>query len=216
MFDLNKKIDEYKNSFATKVPEDIREIMINETKKLKISQISKQAIRRGDQAINFILPDINNEIVELKEVIKNKNYIILNFYRGNWCPYCSLELRAYESLKDNFEDNGIEILSISPQTIEQSTLTKQSLHLRYKILSDRDNIVSKKYGLVFQISKKLRKIYNDFNIDIKYANNSDSYEIPMPATYIIDKNMNIIYDFIDEDYTKRVDPAALLKYIKSI
>lgn len=129
-------------------------------------------------------------------------------------------LKATENLKnEKLSKNALKLkdkaklVAISPQTPDASLTTMQKNELSFEVLSDTNNKVAKEYGLVFSLAQELRPIYEKFGIDIVASNNENSFELPMPATYVINKNKEIIYAFIDEDYTSRSEPQEILDII---
>ena len=216
MQNLEEKIQEYKAGFRQKVSKDIQEKMAKATTKLKELNLSKKALKSGDKIKEFSLPNALGKQISIKEILSNNSYAILNFYRGGWCPYCSLELNEFKEYINNFNNLNTKIVAISPQTPDATLSTQEKLELSFEVLSDVDNIVSKEFGLVFKLDDEVVDIYKSFNIDLASSNNSNNNEIPIPATYLIDKNMQIIYHFVDEDYTNRLDPAILIKEIENI
>lgn len=211
---LLDEIKKYQEAFKEKVPEDIQKIMLDATEELKRLSLSKDALKVSDKAINFELPNAVNKPVSLKEALENNEFVVINFYRGQWCPYCNLELKALQSINDELAKLNAKIIAISPQTPDSSLSTKEKNELEFEVLSDKENKVAKEYGLVFSLAEELRPIYKSFGIDIESSNKEDSYELPMPATYIINKKQEIIYSFIDEDYTKRSEPQTILDIIQ--
>lgn len=211
---LLDEIKKYQEAFKEKVPEDIQKVMLDATEELKRLSLSKDALKVSDKAINFELPNAVNKPVSLKEALENNEFVVINFYRGQWCPYCNLELKALQTINDELVKLNAKIIAISPQTPDSSLSTKEKNELAFEVLSDKENKVAKEYGLVFSLAEELRPIYKSFGIDIEGSNKEDSYELPMPATYIINKNQEIIYSFIDEDYTKRSEPQTILDIIQ--
>jgi len=211
---LAQKIEEYKVEFRKKAPKEVQEIMVKATQKLKNTKISQNALKVGDKIPSFTLRDTLGNLVDFDIFLQDNDFVVIDFYRGAWCPYCSLELRALQEINDELKTLNTSIVAISPQTPDNSLSTKEKAELEYEVLSDIDNVVAKKFGLVFSLDESLRSIYNQFGIDIPSSNNSQSYEIPMPATYVVDKSGVIIYDFVDEDYTKRLEPQIILEQIK--
>jgi len=214
MSKLAQKIEEYKVEFREKAPKEVQEIMVKATQKLKNTKISQNALKVGDKIPSFTLRDTLGNLVDFDIFLQDNDFVVIDFYRGAWCPYCSLELRALQEINDELKTLNTSIVAISPQTPDNSLSTKEKAELEYEVLSDIDNVVAKKFGLVFSLDESLRSIYNQFDIDIPSSNNSQSYEIPMPATYVVDKSGVIIYDFVDEDYTKRLEPQIILEQIK--
>ncbi|QKJ22417.1 peroxiredoxin-like family protein [Poseidonibacter lekithochrous] len=210
---LIDEINNYKEGFKTKVPQELQEVMLNATEELKKTSLSKNALKVGNTAKDFALPNAVNQTVSLDELLKENDFVVINFYRGLWCPYCNLELKALQSINDELINNNAKLVAISPQTPDASLTTKEKNELEFEVLSDSHNTLAKDYGLVFSLAEELRPIYESFGIDIVGLNDEDSFELPLPATYVINKQKEIIYSFIDEDYTSRCEPQEILDII---
>lgn len=210
---LIDNIKQYQETFKQRVPKDLQEVMLKATENLKNEKLSKNALKLKDKAKSFTLKNAINKDVNLDELLKENEFVVLNFYRGAWCPYCNLELKAFEQINDKLIQNKAKLVAISPQTPDASLTTMQKNELSFEVLSDTNNKVAKEYGLVFSLAQELRPIYEKFGIDIVASNNENSFELPMPATYVINKNKEIIYAFIDEDYTSRSEPQEILDII---
>lgn len=209
-------IKEYQNGFKAKVPQEIQEKMKVATKELEDASISKNALKVGDFAKEIKLPNAVGKEISLFDTLDNNEFVIVNFYRGEWCPYCNLELKALQSYNDEFKKLGASLIAVSPQSTDSSLSTKEKNELAFEVLSDANNIIAKDYGLVFSLADELKPIYLSFGIDIPSKNQENSYEIPMPATYLINKNKEIVFSFIDEDYTKRCEPQDIIDILKSL
>jgi len=207
-------INEYKAGFKQKAPQEVQEIMLKVTKKLEDEKISKNALKVGDIAKEFTLVNALWKEISLNDILNDNDFAIINFYRGVWCPYCNLELKSLQEKNEEFKSLGAKIVAISPQTPDSSMTTQEKNELEFEVLSDKNNLIAKEYGLVFSLAEELRPIYKSFNIDIPTNNGEESFELPMPATYVINKNKEIIFSFIDEDYTKRCEPQDILDAIK--
>lgn len=214
MTNLAKKIEEFQEEFKQNVPNDIQVLMENSIKELKQTSISAQALKQGDKIKDFVLPNALGFDIRFSEILKNNDFMVVNFYRGLWCPYCNLELNALQSIENELKELNTSLLAISPQTPDASLETKEKNNLSFEVLSDNKNIVAKEFGLVFSLDEKLRPIYSSFGIDMKTSNSDDSWEIPMPGTYLVNKNLEVIFAYIDEDHTKRLEPKILLDIIK--
>ncbi|MGB6327945.1 MAG: peroxiredoxin-like family protein [Halarcobacter sp.] len=214
---MSRLLDELKNyqeEFSKKVPKEVQEIMLKATKKLAEDRLSKNALKVGDIAKDFKLANAANNQVSLFDELEKNDFVVINFYRGVWCPYCNLELKALQSINEELNNLGAKLIAISPQTPDASLSTKEKNELAFEVLSDSHNKIAKEYGLVFSLAEELRPIYESFGIDIVGLNQEDSFELPMPATYVINKNKEIIYSFIDEDYTKRCEPQDIIDIIQ--
>lgn len=211
---LLDEIKKYQETFRTRVPIDLQEVMLMATKKLENEKISKNALQVGNKAKNFNLPNVLGKSILLDELLENNTFVVLNFYRGTWCPYCNLELKALQGINDELSKLNTKLVAISPQTPDSSLTTKEKNELDFEVLSDENSKVIKEYGLVFNLDEELKPIYKSFGINIPKSNGNETYELPMPAIYIINKNKDIIFSFIDEDYTKRCEPKTILDTIR--
>jgi len=211
---LVDSIKEYQVGFRKKAPKEIQEIMLQATKKLENLHISKNALKVHEKAKAFTLPSAVGKNVSLDDVLDKNDFAIVSFYRGAWCAYCNLELKALQERNEEFKAWGAQLIAISPQTPDASLSTQEKHDLKFEVLSDANNTVAKSYGLVFSLAEELRPIYLSFGINIPASNEEDSYELPMPATYVINKNKEIIFSFINEDYTKRCEPQDIIDAIK--
>lgn len=214
MSQLIDVIKEYQEGFRARAPQEVQEVMLNATKTLEDASISKNALHVNDKAVSFSLPNAVGKEVSLDETLKENDFAVVSFYRGAWCAYCNFELRALQNINKELKELRAKLIAISPQSPDASMSTKEKNGLSFEVLSDVGNVTSKEYGLVFSLAEELRPIYLSFGIDIPASNEEDSYEIPMPAVYVINKNKEIIFSFIDEDYTKRCEPQEILSVIK--
>lgn len=215
MKSLKDEIKAFQKEHFPNLSEDFLKEASIDTKRLESLKISEDALQVGDIAKDFILPNAVNKLISLSNELKNNDYIVLNFYRGSWCPYCNIELNALKKINNEINSLNAKIIAISPETPDLSLSIQEKYNLEFEVLSDKDYLVEKEYGLVFSVDEKLRSFYESMNIDIKNATKNNSYDLPMPATYVINKNFEIIFAFIDEDYTKRCEPQDILDAIKN-
>jgi len=214
MSKLLEKIKSYQEAFKGKVPLQTREVMLQATQTLKERNISKNALKVGDKVNSFVLPNALSKEVSLNEILEQKDFVVLNFYRGGWCPYCNLELKELQSILGDLDTLNSSLIAISPQTPDASLSTQEKNELTFEVLSDDKNLIAKEFGLVFSLAEELKPIYESFNINLPTSNDDESYEIPMPATYVLNNKGIVIFAFVDEDYTKRCEPQNILDIIR--
>lgn len=211
---LEQEIENLKNQFKQKAPQEVQDLFALATKELEAQNLSKDALKEEDTIPNGSLLDINSKEVELYDYFKESDFIVLNFYRGGWCPYCNLELKAFQEIIPQLKKLNAKLIAISPEKPDLSLSTKEKNSLEFEVLSDLQNKIAKKFGLVFSLDERLRPIYKEFGIDLLASNGDESYEIPFPATYVVNNEYKIIYRFVNEDYTKRAEPLEILELIK--
>ena len=212
---LQKELEERFNTVSQKVPQDILNTMLDVTRRLVESGIADNSLKVGDKVPDFNLPNAVGEEVRLKELL-DKGPVILNFYRGGWCPYCNLELNAYQKHIPDINELGASLVAISPQTPDNSLSTAEKNELKFQVLSDVGNKVANQFGLVFKVPSELQEIYNNFGITLPKFNGDESWELPMPGTYVIDKDGTVSYAFADADYTKRAEPDEVIAKLEEI
>jgi len=212
---LQKELEERFNTVSQKVPQDILNTMLDVTRRLVESGIADNSLKVGDKVPDFNLPNAAGEEVRLKEFL-DKGPVILNFYRGGWCPYCNLELNAYQKHLPDINELGASLVAISPQTPDNSLSTAEKNELKFQVLSDVGNKVANQFGLVFKVPSELQEIYNNFGITLPKFNGDESWELPMPGTYVIDKDGTVSYAFADADYTKRAEPDEVIAKLEEI
>lgn len=199
---------------ATKYPETTHKIMNAGIQALRDAKLVSKALKTGDQIPEITLPNAAEKNISLQEILLEKK-VVLSFYRGGWCPYCNLELQALQKALPEFEKYGATLVAISPETPDNSLTTSEKNNLSFEVLSDLDNQVAQKFNLVFTLPEDLIAIYNGFGIDLEQSNGNSNQQLPISATYIIDQDGTILYDFIQEDYKERADPEDIINFLKN-
>ncbi len=215
MSKLIEEINKFKDHILPQIPSEDLEKMLAETKKLEDLKIRDNALGVGDIVKEFNLPNALGNNVSLDKILEENNFVVLNFYRGLWCPYCNIEIKAFQDINDELITLNTKLISISPETPDLSLSMKEKHDLKFEVLSDANHKVEKEYGLLFPLGEKLKPIYEAWGFDIPGSNTINSYDLPMPATYVINKNKEIIFAFVEEDYTKRCEPQDILDVINN-
>ncbi len=178
-----------------------------------------KAIEVGDQAPVFSLPNVRGETVTL-EALRKKGPIILNFYRGGWCDYCNLELRALQKVLEKSQQTidrmGATLVAVSPQTREHSLSTVKKNKLTFEVLSDAGNDVARQYGLVFALDDKARHFHMQVGAVLPEYNGDQSWELPHPGTFVINRDGIIAWAFVNADYTRRSEPEEVFAALKEL
>lgn len=200
---------------TSKVPSQRRMTMEQATQELRDSGIIDKALKTGDQYIDFELPSISGKKIKLSDKLKD-GPIILTFYRGGWCPYCNLQLKAYQNRLEDFKAAGGQLIAVSPESMDSANSTVNKNEIKYEILSDNLNKEARKYGLVFKLSEKLKEVYLKIGLDLEKNQGNNSWELPIPATYVIDQKGKIIYSFLNVDYVQRAEPNDIIQVLEKL
>ena len=183
---------------------------------LRTPEILGRALQEGDRAPNFRLPNAQGGSVELNGVLK-RGPVVLAFYRGQWCPYCNLELRAYQKALPQLQALGASLIAVSPQTPENSLSTAERNELAYPVLSDVGLHVARAYGVAFDLPTELVELYQrQWNNDLVKWNGEGGWSLPIPATYVIDEDARIVLAHVDPDYRERLEPEAVLTRLRTL
>lgn len=199
----------------TKQPEDAKAIMAKTDRELAESGIIDRTLKEGEKAPNFTLLNVKNQSVALQDLLK-KGAVVLSFYRGGWCPYCNLELSGLQKALPKIQALGATLVAVSPETPDNSLSTTEKNELTFEVLSDEGNKIARVFGLVFTVPEELRPVYEGFGIDIPAHNGDATFELPIPATYVIAPDETIVHAFANTDYTKRLDPEDIVAALKKI
>ncbi len=189
--------------------------MDNAQQALKDSRIAERALAAGNDAVDFTLPNARGEQVS-SEALRQQGPIVVSFYRGGWCPYCGLELKALQSVNAEIEALGARLVAISPQLPDESLSTAEKNQLEFEVLSDVNSKVADQYGLTFSLDEDLRPIYKNWGADVAVVNDDPDCKLPLPATYVISQDGKIVHSFVEEDYTERLEPDEILNALRDL
>ena len=206
---LSEQLEETVSAFMSSLPEDDAQIVGASFEKLKASHTGESAIAVGEITPDFTLPGATGKAVSLHNKL-NDGPVVVSFYRGGWCPFCNLELQALQALLPEIRALGASLIGISPETPDNSMTTAEKHQLEFDVLSDVGNKTARDYGLIFTVYEEMRPLYLKWGLDVPASNGDDSWELPIPATYVIDTNGVARAVHADKDYTRRVEPEQIL------
>ncbi|GAC1484049.1 MAG: peroxiredoxin-like family protein [Ktedonobacteraceae bacterium] len=212
---LEEQIAAFKAQMASQAPAEVVATFDKNVDEVVKSGIAEQSLKVGEHAPDFTLPDVAGQQVTLSEQLK-QGPVVVTFYRGDWCPYCNLQLRAYQNILPQIKALGASLVAISPQTPDNSLTTVEKKGLTFKVLSDVGNKVAREYGLVFAIAEHYRALYSDAGLNVPALNGDSSWELPIAGTFIIDRDGTARLASVDADWTHRLEPAALLDGLRAV
>jgi peroxiredoxin len=212
---LRTQLQEMSEKFAQQIPPAVAAKMKKAVDDLKGSGIVETSVKEGAKAPDFPVPTATGKTVNSSEYWA-KGPTVVSFYRGGWCPFCSLELRALQEALPEITGLGASVVAISPETPDYARSTAEKHGLQFEVLSDVGNEISRKFGLVYTLAEELRPIYEKFGIDLPEHNGDESYELSIPATFVIDQNGTVRKAFVDPDYRKRLDPQEIIEVLQRL
>ncbi len=212
---LKQELSRERDHWASVMDAPTVALMNRANDSLRTPEVLGRALQEGDPAPNFRLPDAQGGSVELKALLE-RGPVVLTFYRGQWCPYCNLELRAYQKLLPQLQALGANLVAVSPQTPDNSLSTAEKNELAYPVLSDVGLHVTRAYGLAFDLPSELVELYRRRNNDLVKWNGEGGWSLPIPATYVIGQDARIALAHVDPDYRDRLEPEAVLARLRTL
>ena len=204
-----------KELIAKYVPAEIQQIHARVVGELNESGMAQRALQPGDSAPGFKLPDQNGNMVDSADILLRGPLIVI-FIRGRWCPFCVGQMEAMNAIVPDLQQRGASVVAISPQTVHQSFLMADQHKLTFPLLSDSHNSVARQFGLVYRVPEYQQEVYRRAFTNLPFVNGDDSWELPIPATYILAKHAadtKVVYAAANPDYTDRPEPDDLLSKI---
>jgi peroxiredoxin len=213
---LQTELDTFRAGWEARVGEQIARLIAGDIDDLRATGILDRAARTGDAfPATTNLRDAHGAAFDMKALIAAKP-VILTFYRGGWCPYCNLELRAYQALLDDIHAAGAELVAVSPELPDHSLSTAQKNDLTFTVLSDIGGALASALGIRFTLSDAVKPFYEKAGHALPDRNGDGTWALPMPATFAIERGGRIVEALVEPDYRKRLDPAKALEALRRI
>lgn len=210
---LREQLDGIRARVAELVPAERLEPPRRAVEELISSGAAGRALKAGDKAPNFELPDGHGRTFILAERLAQGPVIVV-FYRGRWCPYCIAQLEWLERIRPEVEVLGATLAAISPQKIQHTGFTAEQHGLRYPVLSDRSNEVARQFGVAWELPGYLRAHLRGVFINLENVNADKSWELPMPATFLIVPDGKVTYAHVAPDFTRRPEPTEVFAALR--
>lgn len=208
-------LQEQLDAITGRTPEQIRarvEMAIDEI------QSAREAVglQIGDVAPDFVLPDALGRPTALTAALE-RGPAVLTFYRGEWCPYCNLQLRSLQHALADVRALNASLIAVSPQSPDHSLSLTEKHDLEFAVLSDVDQSVIRAYRVQFAVAGELRDLHvSVFHNDPRDRNADGSMNLPVPATFIIDRDGVIRARFVNADWRVRMEPADIIAALRAL
>lgn len=206
---LGEELEERKTLAEQYVPEDVQQVNRRTVQELCASGMADRILPFGARAPQFELPDQGGEPVSSAELL-SRGRLVICFFRGRWCPFCVAQLEAMNAALPRIQSAGAGLVAISPQTAKQSFFMRDQHHLRFPLLSDSLNQVARCFGLVYQVPQEQKQVYSSTFVNLPFLNGDSSWELPIPATYILEQDGAVLYASAHPDYTRRPEPEEII------
>ena len=179
------------------------------------TELTAHALREGAPAPRFTLPNALGQPVALDKLLA-QGPVVVTFYRGAWCPYCNLQLKAYQDHLAEIQALGASLVAISPQSPDGALTMREKNDLQFEVLSDAGNVVARQFGLVFTVADHIQEVSRQVGSDLTQANADGTWDLPVPATYVLDQAGIIRLAYLEGDYTQRLEPARIVAALRTL
>ena len=198
------------------LPADIIDVFLDDADAMGHSaDLTAHALREGAPAPRFSLPDAAGRVVSLDALLA-QGPVVVTFYRGAWCPYCNLQLKAYQNSLADMQALGAALVAISPQTPDGSLTITEKHDLQFDVLSDAGNVVARQFGLVYTMPPHVQEAFLKTGGDLRTAHADGTWDLPVPGTYVLDRVGIIRLAYVEGDFTQRLEPARILEALRGL
>jgi peroxiredoxin len=211
---LGEIFAERRQLIAKYVPPETQAIHAQAVAELKRREVAANILPAGAKAPAFQLQDQHGKIVSSSDLLA-KGELVLCFIRGRWCPFCVGQMEAMNLVLPQIEQAGAALVAISPQTVKQSFFMHDQHKLRFSLLSDAGNKVARQFGLTYRVPEPQEAVYRRAFVNLPFTNGDDSWELPIPATYILDRDSTVAYASANEDYSERPEPSEIVGMLQA-
>jgi len=206
---LREILSERKELISKYVPAETRAVHARAVEELKAQGAAGYALAVGATAPDFELPDHHGKLISSTALIA-KGRVVVCFFRGRWCPFCVGQVQAMNLVAPTIEQAGGSLIGISPQTVQQSFFMHDQHKLQFPLLSDAGNRVARKFGLVYRVNAEQQSVFQRAFVNLPHINGDDSWELPIPATYVLAEHNIVVFASVNPDYRERPEPSEIL------
>jgi peroxiredoxin len=212
---LNRQLADMQMASRQRSTPERTAIFDSATDRLRSSGIGAKALPIGAALPEVTLPDVHGELVDLCELNREAPLVVV-FYRGGWCPYCNLTLREWQRLLPDLGQCGAHLVAISPQGPDLSLSTAEKNELAFAVLSDTELAGAKAFGVAFSLAPDVVHLYSQLGADLPTVNANGRWELPIPATFVIDRDGRVAFAHVEADYRQRAEPSDVLELVRAL
>jgi peroxiredoxin len=196
------------------VPADVQAVHDRAVAELKARRLAAHALGVAAQSPSFELSDHKGTTVSSRDLLA-KGRLVLLFIRGRWCPFCVAQVEAMSSMAARIADAGATMVGVSPQTEKQAFFMHNQHELAFPLLVDAHNFLARQFGLVYHVPEEQQALYSRTFVNLPFINGDGSWELPIPAAFVIDRDGSVLFAAADEDYTARPEPMDILAAVEN-
>ena len=208
---LKEKLEQQQGRWSPTVRAAYEELV----KQLGRAETADRALKIGDKISDFVLPNAEGELIGSSELLA-QGPLVINFFRGDWCPFCRLMLQALNEALPAITAAGGQLVAISPDTGGRLTRAKKRLNLSIDLLSDVDSGVALDFGVAFRAPDAYRKVLQSYGTKLNERHGNDAWIIPVPATFVVDRDGIVRYAFVEPEFVRRAEPGEVISVLQEL
>ncbi|MEM9167294.1 MAG: peroxiredoxin-like family protein [Planctomycetota bacterium] len=211
---LADALTERKQAFLKRAAPETADLYDRGVEQVDELNLTASALNIGDSAPAFELPNATGDTTALTQLLE-AGPVVVTFYRGGWCPYCNIQLRAYQQRLSEIQTLGASLVAISPEVPDESLSTREKNALGFHVLSDAGNAVADAFGVRYRLPDELVDAFSG-RFDLEQYNGDGSWTLPLAATYVIDREGVIRWTYLSADYRERAEPQAIIDALSAL
>nr|WKN39749.1 peroxiredoxin-like family protein [Tunicatimonas sp. TK19036] len=215
MTPLSEELSELTGSVQRETSPKLQHVIHQFIESLRRQNAAEHSVQLGDHVDDFLLKDQHHRPVRLYEQLE-RGPVVLVFFRGGWCPYCNLTLRAWRYAWPDIEFVGGKLLALTPENPSHVQQTVQKNSVDFPVLHDIHSEVARHFGISVVLSNYMSAFYRSLGMNTSLRNADVVARLPLPATYIIDQQATVQYVFVEEDYTRRAEITDVLQALSHV
>ena len=183
--------------------------------RLDAGQVAAEACKPGDRMPGFLLPNAEGRLVESGELLA-RGPLVVTFFRGGWCPYCSATLEALEAVLPELSRTGGTLVAMTPETGGRALAMKHDHGLHYEVLVDVDLAIAMAFGIVFRTPPLYVELLRHRGIDLAERSGNPAWLLPVPAAFVVGQDGIVLRSWVNVDFTQRAEPTEILKALSAL
>jgi peroxiredoxin len=211
---LNDKLQALRAKSIARLDQHVWSGLSAAIERLRMMQLAEHSLAAGDVFPDFELPDETDRLVSSAELL-DRAPLVLVFFRGGWCPYCSATMAELERIRPEIEAAGAALIGIVPARKEELARIRAERGLGFQLLSDQGGRLARLCDVSYSMSTAQIAYYRDLcGIDIPALAADTEWELPLPATYVVGRDGVVTYAFAAADWAERAEPQAILEAVR--
>lgn len=212
---IKPELDAVQDHINKNAPEPVKSAVLTAKDELQQSFQYNKVIQVGNQLPPFYLQNAIGEDQSSADLLA-QGPLVITFYRGEWCPFCNIAIGSLQKYLPQFQEHGVNLMAITPE-LPNGTMTMTEKHeLKFSVLSDLHNDYARQLGIVWKQPSSLKPVYEALGHHLSEKNGDDSFEVPLPATFMVDQKGIVRNVYVQPDYFQRVEPGEILQWIKAL